>query len=145
MPRHEVVLIPKFGEMESPVEISKTAPATEPTQQQKSGVSGKEVMIGALVVQTGKKIAIGTIARVGTATGNYTMNDQIRNVSNLAVYGGAIAVNPIVGGIYVLTDVGGKVFDYTLSMDKANKETMMYREATGLSTSQGSRLGGRKI
>jgi len=145
MPRHEVVLIPQLGEMESPLEISKEAPATEPTRQQKGTVSGKEVMIGALVVHTAQKIAVGVVGRIGSATGNYVINDQVRNVKNISMYGGAILINPIVGGIYAGIDIGSKVFDYTLSMDKANKETAMYRDNTGLSTSQGSRLGGRKI
>lgn len=145
MPRHEVVIIPKMMDGGSPVEMSKNPPATEPTPQQKGETPGKKDVVGAFIVHTSKKIAVGVVDRIGSATGNYVINDQIRNVTNLAAYAGYIAVNPIVGGIYVGIDMGMKVFDYSLRMDKANKETQLYREQMGIATSKGSRLGGRKV
>lgn len=145
MPRHEVVIIPKGYEEKSPVEMSNSAPPTEPTSQQKSEAQGKKDVLAALAVNVGKRIAVGVIDRIGSATGDYTINSKIRNFTNIATYAGYIAINPIAGGIYTAIDVGSKVFDYSLSIDKANKENALYREQSGLSTAKGSRIGGRKI
>ena len=143
MSRHEVVLIPQKGSKQSAVEMPKEPSATEPTEEQKS-LDGRTAMLGALAYSTGKKIVVGAATRVGSTTGDYIRANNIRNVQTIAGYGLALAINPIAGALYIATDIGFKAYDYNLKMDKANKETALYRASVGISTSQGSRRGGRK-
>lgn len=142
---HRILLIPVDAEEHNPLGMNKEPKATEPTDKQKSKPKGQDVLVGALMYDVARKISINAISRVGAATGNYMIQNQIRTTMNLAAYGLAIAKGGPIGAVYVGLDVGMKVFDYNLTRDKATRETQGYREMVGLSTSQGSRLGGRKL
>lgn len=142
---HRIILVPVDSEGANPLGIDKEAKATEPNDKQKAKLKGQDVLIGALMYDVARKISMGTVQRIGAATGNYIAQNQVKNMLSLATYGLAIAKGGAVGLVYVGLDVGMKVFDFNLSRDKATRETMGYREMVGLSTSQGSRLGGRKL
>lgn len=144
MQRHELVLIPVESVEENPLGIGGEKP-TEPTNKQKGKVKGQDVLEGVLIYDVAKKISVGAVSRIGSATGNYVLQNQINNIQTLGMYALAIAKGGGVGLAYVMLDVGGKVFDYNMMMNKATLETQYYRQAVGMSSSNGGRTGGRKI
>lgn len=144
MNRHEIVLIPVEAISDNPLEEKGEKP-TEPKDKEKSKPKGQDVLIGALMYDVAKKIGINAISRIGSVTGDYIMQDQVKNIMNASTYALAIAKGGVIGAVYVGLDVGMKVFDYTLSRDKGWRETQAYRESVGISTAKHSRLGGMRL
>lgn len=121
-----------------------TQPAPQPEVKQGELTVGK-ILGGAAIFNMGKSIALGSVARIGAATGNYYQQKQITNAMSLANYALAIAAKPGLGLALVALDIGFKVYDFNLERDKNEIRVDLYREAVGLSALSGTRYRGRKI
>jgi hypothetical protein len=141
------ILVEINGETQATeTEVNEEQKPTEPKKPKPLGAKGiYNAIKGAAYFNMGKTLALGSIARIGSATGDYYTQNQINNVISLSTYGFAIASGGVAGAVYTAVDLGFKIFDFNLQRQKADIQTNLYRQRIGLSAISGSRYKGRKI
>ena len=141
------ILVEINGETQATeTEVNEEQKPTEPKKPKQLGAKGIfNAVKGAAYFNMGKTLALGSIARIGSATGDYYTQNQINNVMSLSTYGFAIATGGVAGAIYTAVDLGFKTYDFNLQKQKADIQTNLYRQQIGLSAISGSRYKGRKI
>lgn len=79
---------------------------------------------------------------VGAYTENRLKQKKFENGMLLAKYGVGLAVNPAVGGTYVVGDLAYRGISYSIQLQKKNKEALYYRQKSGNNANSGRRYGG---
>lgn len=79
-------------------------------------------------------------------TGAYT-NDRLRQRRmdvgmTFAKYGIGLAINPMLGGVYMASDLGYRAIMYGIKIQKKNRESEYFREISGNSSNSGRRYKG---
>lgn len=131
-----------------PTQVQQGQNATEPAQPPRitNGDTSKgELIKGAAYFNMGRNLVLGSVARIGEATGDYYTQRKINNLLSGSSYVYAIATGGMLGLAYTAVDIGTKVFDYQLQVAKADINTELYRERVGISSISGSRYQGRKV
>jgi hypothetical protein len=127
-------------------EVNDEQKPTEPKKPKELGAKGiANAIKGAAYFSMARQLTLGSIARIGSATGDYYTQNQINNVMGLATYGFAIATGGVAGAVYTAVDLGFKVYDFNLQKQKTDIQTNLYRQQIGLAAVSGSRYKGRKI
>jgi hypothetical protein len=145
---HKILVEVTDGKPVHPTEVNDETTPTEVAPKKKTKRGKKpslDAIVGAAVFNMGRTIALGAVARVGEATGDYYTQRKLTNFMSIANYGLAIAAGGVAGVAYTVLDMGFKIHDYNLQKTKSDLETDLYRQKVGLSSISGSRYKGRKI
>jgi hypothetical protein len=146
MATHKIIVEVTGEGQATETEVGAQQTPTEPKKPKALGAKGiANAIKGAAYFNMGRTLALGTIARIGSATGDYYTQHQINNVMSLSTYAFAIATGGVGGAIYTAVDLGFKVYDFNLQKQKADIQTNLYRQQIGLAAVSGSRYKGRKV
>ena len=94
-------------------------------------------------------LAFNTVQKGNEILGAYTENRLRQNRINVgttfAKYGIGIAINPIAGGIYALSDLAYRGIMYEIKVQKGNRQANYYRELSGNNSYSNRRFGGARV
>lgn len=148
MATHKIIVEVNDKTPQSPTQPNEAQQPTEvaPTQKVASGrMTALDGLVGAAAFNMGKNMILGSIARIGSATGDYYAQKKLNNAMALGNYAFAIGTMGAAGLLYTAMDIGFKAYDYNLEKAKADINTDLYRQSVGLAAVSGSRYKGRKI
>lgn len=106
----------------------------------------KELTLGNLKGFAGLGLAFRT-AQMGTEIiGNFS-NDRLRQRKQrlgltFAKYATGFALNPALGTAYMISDIGYRTAQYSIGLQKQNREANYYRTLSGNNANSGSRYRG---
>lgn len=79
---------------------------------------------------------------VGAYTNDKLRQRRMEQKMTYAKYGIGIALNPAVGGVYAIGDIGYRGLQYGISLQKRNREAQYYERLSGINSNSGSRYRG---
>ena len=145
---HKILVEVKEGKKVQPTEVSDETTATEVAPRQKTNNGrkpGLDAIAGAAAFNMGKRMVLGSVARIGEATGDYYAQKQISTGIGVAESVFAITSYGALGVTFVAMDLGYKMYDFSLLKAKQEINVDFYRQSIGLAAITGSRYKGRKI
>jgi hypothetical protein len=106
----------------------------------------KEITAGNLKGFAGLGLAFRGAQMATETLGNFT-NDRLRQRKQrvgltFAKYATGIYINPALGGVYALSDISYRSLQYSIGLQKSNREAEYYRTLSGNNANSGSRYRG---
>jgi hypothetical protein len=91
-------------------------------------------------------LAFNTAQKANEIAGAWTQNRlrqrRIDTGMTFAKYGIGLAINPVVGGVYMASDLGYRAIMYQIEKERGNIRADYYRRLSGNATYSGSRYRG---
>lgn len=148
MATHKIVVEVNDKTQGLPTETSEVTLPTEiaPRKEVKEGKQPDlDAIANAAFYNMGKNLVLGSISRIGEASGDYYAQRTINNAMSISNYALAIGRGGVIGAAYTAIDIGFKIYDFNLQKAKAEINTDFYRQSVGVAALSGSRYKGRKI
>jgi hypothetical protein len=145
---HKILVEINKGKPVHPTEVSDETTPTEVAPRKETELGrkpGLDALSGAAAFSMAQRMAQGTVARIGEATGDYYQQKLASTGLSIAQYGFAIGRFGLAGAAFTAIDLGYKVYDYNLQKSKQEINVDFYRQSIGAAAISNSRYKGRKI
>ena len=122
-----------------PTQTSSTPPETSPTATPVAdkGLNLRNIAEIGLLANAGKQVFMSSLGRVGEITGNAQLQRNINKFTKLGGIVGSFAINPVVGGIVLVTTIGTEVVNQHLKIRDENNAAEYYRNIQGIRSNKG--------
>jgi len=108
--------------------------------------SGSKISSSNLKKAFGIGLAFNSLQKATEGFGAYTENRLRQGKINVAMtavkYGIGLAINPIAGAIYAVSDIGYRAAMYAIRIQKKTREASFFKRLSGNNTNSGRRYRG---